>query len=306
MAQTTINHGKALLDRLNKIKTNKKPLALIGIFDCLSSAIAANNPNVEALFLSGLGITASRLGWPDIGFLNPQMVRETLIQLRGNHPNHYIISDIDGGLGNKNTVISVVKMMDQYGASAFTIEDQKDETKKCGHFGDKEVIPIDEFKDRIKLALDHCGQSCVIARTDAPIFDQALERVSIAAELGAPIVLVDGLDKPEKIIKIKQVANNAYIMVNLIQGGKMAPISMTKLHKLGASIINFSIPLLEPAIYSMINALNELYKTNGVLPANPKIGLKGYNDIFHNIWQQYIGNHIDDKSSHQEVKQISA
>jgi len=283
-----MNYGTKLLQRLEKTtQTAEKPLVLIGIFDCISAAIATKNSLVEALFISGLGVTASRLGWPDIGFLTPEIVRDMLIQTRENHPTHHIIVDIDGGLGNQNVMTHVVKMMSTHGASAFTIEDQKDETKRCGHLGGKQVISLQHYQEKLDLALKNCGKACVIARTDAPNFDDALERVNMASTMGAPIVLVDGLDTIVKVKEIKNAANNAYVMINFIQGGKLPPISLSELKDSHVNIVNYSIPLLEPAMTTMANSLTELFDNDGSITDEATIGLKGYNELVHGVWQNF-------------------
>ncbi len=278
------SHGHELASRL----AAGRPLPAIGIFDMMSALVASRHPNTEALFLSGLGYTLSSLGWPDQGFLDGASVVDWVTRVRDNHPDKHLLVDIDGGLGNAHVLSRVVRSLERAGASAFTLEDQDDEAKRCGHLAGKKVVPLDVYSRKLEVALDYCGDTLVIARTDSTNFEDALQRVRRFVEIGAPIVLVDGLDEPQKLMRIKEAAGDAHVMVNLIAGGKMGPVTMSELYGYGASIVNFSTPLSDPALQAMEASLDQLYSADGRLPERPHFGLQRYVELVQDTWQQFL------------------
>ena len=65
MKENPLHPGEQLI---NLLETGSS-ICSIGVFDALSASIAAGYPKVQALFISGLGFTYSRYGWPDIGLI---------------------------------------------------------------------------------------------------------------------------------------------------------------------------------------------------------------------------------------------
>src|ERR1700736_1695363 len=121
----------------------------------------------EAVYLSGAGLTNSLWGMPDLGFISlPELAQHTVaIREAVNLP---LVVDADTGFGNALNVWHSVRVLERAGADAIQIEDQV-MPKKCGHFANKSVIPVDEMVGKIKAAVDarRCEELVIIARTDA-------------------------------------------------------------------------------------------------------------------------------------------
>ena len=57
-------------------------------------------------------------------------------------------------------------------------------------------------------------------------------------------------------------------MVNLIAGGKTPPVTLNKLSKLGANIVNYSTPCLFSAQKAIESSLDQLLSCDGELKHN--------------------------------------
>ncbi len=99
-----------------------------------------------------------------------------------------------------------MQLWEEAGASALHLEDQL-QPKKCGHFADKELIPIAEMQQKLRAMLDARSDPdfFIVARTDAIAvtgIDDAIARLKAYAEVG-----VDGLyaDAPASIEHLAQI-----------------------------------------------------------------------------------------------------
>ena len=79
-----------------------------------------------------------------------------------------IIADGDTGHGDLHNVQHTVRSFERAGAAGMLLEDQV-MPKRCGHFGEKQVIPKSEMILKIKAALaaKNDPDFTLIARTDA-------------------------------------------------------------------------------------------------------------------------------------------
>ena len=82
-----------------------------------------------------------------------------------------IVADAESGFGGSLNSFELTKAMIEAGAAAVHFADQLSATKKCGHTGEKVVVPTQEFTEKLiaaRLAADVMGvPTLLIARTDA-------------------------------------------------------------------------------------------------------------------------------------------
>jgi len=252
-------YGQFLKSRIE----NNKILPIIGVYDIFSASLVSEK--FEAVFCSGYGFSASFYGLPDEGFIDWKDMILYVERLRNILSNTHIVVDIDDGYGDHAIASKVASRLEEVGASAVILEDQR-RPKKCGHLEGKEILDINEYKERLLAVIEAKKDLYVIARTDSSNFDDAIKRVSEYAQLGADAILVEGLINHDQISIIREsIPSNVAIVVNLIAGGKTDPISLSDLHNRGVNIVNYSTPCLFAAQKAINDSLDKLIENDGML-----------------------------------------
>jgi len=261
----TLSPGKKLLQ---DVKESNKPIPLIGVFDTFSATVAAQH--FKGLFLSGFGFSASFYGLPDIGFIAWSDMVDWVRRIRTILPDHHIVVDIDDGYCDVEVACHVVSLLEQAGASAVVMEDQK-RPRMCGHFEGKQLLPCNEFVEKLKKVMETRKEMMVIARTDSADIADIEYRVSEFHKAGADAILVDAL-KDLKIVKELKEKIPAYYMFNQIAGGKSPPCTLSDLHQAGVTLVNYSTPCLFACQTAMTDCLVKLKENDGMLKGG--IGVK--------------------------------
>lgn len=206
-------HGSALRSAIATPRTTP----LIGVYDMYSASIAAQH--YDGFFVSGFGFAASYYGLPDIGFIAwPDIVAFTE-RLRWAFPDHHLLVDIDDGYGDPEVACHVVRRLEQAGASGVILEDQK-RPRRCGHVAGKQLLPLDEYLDKLERVLDCRTGLTVVARTDATDDAEILTRAKALAATDADVVLVDGVRDVEAIRRIRDSIGDKPLLFNQIAGGR--------------------------------------------------------------------------------------
>ena len=112
-----------------------------GVYDGISARLVEQQ-GFETGFLSGAGVSNSRLAQPDVGFLSLPDVADLTRHL-ADAVDIPIWVDADTGYGNAVGVHRTVRRLADAGAAAVMIEDQE-WPKRCGHMAGKSVIPFAE------------------------------------------------------------------------------------------------------------------------------------------------------------------
>jgi 2-methylisocitrate lyase-like PEP mutase family enzyme len=217
------------------------------------------------MFVSGFGFAASYYGLPDIGFIAwPDMVA-FVQRLRGAFPEQHLLVDIDDGYVDVEVACHVVETLERAGASGVILEDQK-RPRRCGHADGKQVLPLDEYLDKLEAVLAVRQDLVVVARTDATDEEDALQRAKCIAATDADVVLVDGVRSVEWIRRIRDVIGDKPLLFNQIAGGKSPRLSLGELSELGVDVAIYSTPCLFAAHEAMDAALTGLKAADGRLP----------------------------------------
>ncbi|WP_330460529.1 isocitrate lyase/PEP mutase family protein [Streptomyces sp. NBC_00820] len=236
---------------------------LIGVYDMYSASIAAKH--YDGMFVSGFGFAASYYGLPDIGFIAwPDMVA-FVQRLRGAFPHHHLLVDIDDGYVDPEVACHVVEQLERIGASGVILEDQK-RPRRCGHADGKQVLPLEEYLEKLHKVLETRKDLVVVARTDATDEGDILHRAERLAATDADVVLVDGVRSIEWIKRIREVVGSKPLLFNQIGGGKSPRLSLGELSDLGVDVAIYSTPCLFAAHEAMDSALAELKAADGRLP----------------------------------------
>jgi 2-methylisocitrate lyase-like PEP mutase family enzyme len=234
-----------------------------GIFDGFSARLVESR-GFKAGFITGSGLSESRLGLADVGLmgLEENLSASRMIAARCALP---LIADCDTGYGNAVNVWHMVRAFEQAGVAGLMIEDQV-WPKRCGHMKGKEVIGADEMAEKIRAAADaRRDPSFVIkARTDAYAthgLAEAIRRLNLYAEAGADLLFADAVLREEDIgTAARNLAKPMSVNMGFgIRSRSTTPlISARRLQELGVAAVIYPRLLTSCAIQGMVNGLDAL------------------------------------------------
>lgn len=159
----------------------------------------------------------------------------------------------------------MVQRLERIGASGIILEDQK-RPRRCGHADGKQVLPLEEYLEKLNLVLESRRDLVVVARTDATEESDILRRAQALAETDADVVLVDGVRSVEWIKRIRRVVGDKPLLFNQIAGGKSPRLSLSELADLECQVAIYSTPCLFAAHAAIDSALTDLKQSDGRLP----------------------------------------
>ncbi|GAA4868096.1 isocitrate lyase/PEP mutase family protein [Saccharopolyspora cebuensis] len=254
-----MKHGTALRDEI----LSPQITPLIGVYDMFSASITAKH--YSGMFISGFGFAASHYGLPDIGFIAWPDIVAFVQRLRLAFPRQHLLVDIDDGYVDPEVACHVVEQLELVGASGVILEDQK-RPRRCGHVDGKQVLPLDEYLDKLELVLATRRDLVVVARTDATEESEILRRAEALAATDADVLLVDGVRSIDWIRKVRSVIGDKPLLFNQIAGGKSPRVSLPELQDLDVNVAIYSTPCLFAAHTAIDTALSELRLADGRLP----------------------------------------
>ena len=263
------------------LKNKSKPLVIPGVYDAIGAKIV-EKVGFEAMFQTGYGTSATLFGMPDYGFIGST---ETVDNARRicRAVSIPVIVDVDTGYGNALTVDKLVRELEVAGASGIFLEDQK-WPKRCGHMQGKEVIPKDEYAEKLQAAIDARSNKdfIIVARTDARAIeglDNAIERGLYYKKIGADVIFIEA---PKNIQEMSKIGNaiDAPLVANMIEGGVTPISSVSKLHKMGFKIILYPLSVLFSSTYSSLQILRELKRSGSTVKLkNNMVNFDQFNEI---------------------------
>ena len=269
------------MKNLRSMLKSKKPLVIPGVYDALGAKIA-QKVGFEAMFQTGYGTSASLFGMPDYGFIG---ATETVDNARRicRAVSVPVIVDSDTGYGNALIVWKIVKELESAGASGIFLEDQR-WPKRCGHMQGKEVIPQEEYTEKLSAAIDARENKdfIIVARTDARAtegLDGAIERGKQNKRTGADAIFVEA---PRSIEEMKKIGKeiNAPLVANMIEGGATPLSSAETLNKIGFKIILYPLSVLYANTFATMNILKELKKSGNTTKYKQKVvNFDQFNDL---------------------------
>jgi 2-methylisocitrate lyase-like PEP mutase family enzyme len=230
-----------------------------GAYDALSARLA-QRAGFPAIYMTGFGATAARLGQPDIGLLTQtEMCTHARDMVRA--VDIPVIADADTGYGGPSNIARTVAEYLQAGVAAIHLEDQV-APKRCGQMAGIRLIDAAENARRLRCAVDARGTSpmLVIGRTDAlPAvgIDEALDRARRYQDAGVDLVFVDGI---KKIAEVEAVARHlpGPKVVSIVDGNETTALSAAQLEQMGFSVVFYAVTALFAAARGVSEALATL------------------------------------------------
>jgi 2,3-dimethylmalate lyase len=253
---------------LRRLLADPKLTQIPGVVDAAWARVVAAE-DFQAVYMTGAGTSASRLGWPDVGLLtmtemvdNAGRIADACIAPDGRQLP--LIADADTGYGGPLNVRRTIQSYERAGVAGLHIEDQS-WPKRCGHLAGKAVISTEEMASHIKAACDarHDQDFVVIARTDAIAvegFDAGLARAHAYREAGADVLFIEAMTSEEQLAEACRQFPDTPLLYNMASSGKTPFLSAERMQELGFSVCiypNFVMLAAIPAAQAMLRTLKE-------------------------------------------------
>ena len=231
-------------------------LSAPGASDALAARLV-ERAGFEAIYMTGFGATASRLGRPDIGLLTQtematharDMVRAVSIP---------IIADADTGYGGPANIARTMEEYAQAGVAAIHLEDQV-APKRCGQLAGIRLIEASQAVRHLRCAIAARppGGPLVIGRTDAmPAAgpEEAVRRALMYQDAGVDLVFVDGIKRIEEVEVIARRVPGPKV-VSIVDGNETTALTAEMLEEMGFAVVLYAVSLLFAASRAMANTL---------------------------------------------------
>jgi methylisocitrate lyase len=251
---------------LRKLLSETKFLTLPGIYDCLSARIA-EEAGFPALFLSGGALAYSRVGRPDIGFLNLGEFVDVIRNLVAT-VGIPVIADADNGFGNAIHAANTGEVYEQVGAAGLQIDDKilPSNTPTANEIVDWELIgpKIEAVRNRVS------DDFVIVYRTCANLYDfgieESIRRINLAKERGADYAYIDGL---KSVREVEMASEQAKIplMINLNEKGFCGTLPIEQIRALNYRIGLFPVSAMLAGAKGMMQVLGELARSGSTLAA---------------------------------------
>lgn len=205
----------------------------------------------DAIYLSGAAFSAGLLGVPDIGILTlDQLVAQTrLLAAAVEIP---LVVDADTGFGGPDAVADCVRRLEEAGAAAIQLEDQR-RPKRCGHLPGKEIVDLDEMTAKIAAACAARREpaTVIIGRSDArgvTNLDDCLARLRAYRDAGADWLFPEALATRDEFARVGRELSGTPLVANMTEFGTSPLLTLDELQSLGFAAVLFPVTLLRLAM----------------------------------------------------------
>ena len=236
-------------------------LAAPGAGDPLTARLVAE-AGFEAVYMTGLGATASRLGVPDLGLMTETEMAEQLRALV-RVCDLPVIADADTGYGGPLNLRRTFQDYVMAGAAALHFEDQES-PKRCGQLSGLRLVERAEAARRLSALVSIREEMktdlVLIGRTDAlqPLgLDAALDRARAYQDTGVDLVFVDGVKTRAEVEAIAGGLEGPKV-VSIVDGTDAAGVTLPELEQMGFTVALFAVTALFGAIAGSRAALAAL------------------------------------------------
>lgn len=258
--------------RLRRLVEQRAGLVVPGAYDGVSARLV-ERAGFEAVYMTGYGTSASRLGLPDLGFAGLTDMVENVRQMAA-AVRIPLIADADTGYGGALAVQRTVRAYEAAGAAALHLEDQV-WPKRCGHLAGKEVVPCQEMVARLQAAVEARTDPdfLIIARTDAIAvtgFEDALHRADAYARAGADVLFVEA---PTTVAEVEAIPRRLErpCLFNYAPGGRSPLLPLARLRALGYALVLLPVQTLFAAARAMAEYLAALRALGEAAPLDDRL-----------------------------------
>ncbi|MXP64987.1 isocitrate lyase/PEP mutase family protein [Roseomonas sp. M0104] len=245
--------------RLRSLLKGGEIIVAPGAPDALTARMA-EQAGFPAVYMTGFGATASRLGMPDIGLLSQtEMTEQARSMTRA--VTIPVIADADTGYGGPSNIQRTVREYVQAGVAAIHLEDQV-APKRCGQLAGIRLMEAEESALRLRCALAARGEDdlLVIGRTDAlPAMgiEEAVRRARLYQQAGVDLVFVDGIRTIAEVEAVARAVPGPKV-VSIVDGNEAAALTTVELQQLGFSVVLYAVSTLFSAVRAIGGTLEAL------------------------------------------------
>ena len=248
--------------RLRTLMAQPGVIMAPGVADAMNARIVVRE-GFDAVYMTGSGTAAVRLGLPDVGLLTMSEMVDNAERI-ADAADIPLIADADTGYGGPINVVRTIRAYERAGVAAVHLEDQQ-WPKRCGHFAGKSLISTDDMVGKIKAAVDarHDQDFVVIARTDAYSvegYGAAMERGARYVEAGADVIFIEELRTMEQLAEVPK-RFSVPALYNMAGSGKTPFLPAGQIGELGFMIVIYPNFLMRAQIHAAQQVLRELKQT---------------------------------------------
>lgn len=268
--------------RLRALLAKSDLVAAPGAPDVLTARLI-ERADFPAVYMTGLGATAARLGQPDLGLLTQtEMADHARAMVRAVRTP--VIADADTGYGGPLNVRRTVAEYAQAGVAALHLEDQES-PKRCGQMAGLRLVSRRDAEMRIAAAVaarQAFGSDLVIiGRTDAlqpEGLAAALDRAKSYLSQGADLAFVDGVRTRAEVEAIARGLPGPKV-VSLVDGTDAAALTRAELTELGFSVVLYAVTTLFAACTAIEQALAHLSDAGRAEVLGDRMNYAKFSDI---------------------------
>jgi 2,3-dimethylmalate lyase len=272
---------------LRTLVAGKAGVVIPGVYDAVSAKLVERG-GFPAVYMTGYGTSASRLGLPDLGFAGLAEMVDHARNLAG-AVQIPLIADADTGYGNALSVRRTVAQYEAAGVGALHIEDQV-APKRCG-----------KIRAAVEARTD--PDFLVIARTDAisaADLDEALRRGEAAAKAGADVLFVEAPRNEEQVARIARELDTP-LLYNYAPGGRSPLLPFARLRELRYAIILLPVDTLFVAAKAVADFIRDLKAGDDVLRlADRYLSFREFNELIGVTAQMALADRYQDSTSQSE------
>ena len=171
-----------------------------------------------------------------------------------------VICDADAGYGDPVHAMHCVRTFEAAGIAAIHIEDQFFPKRASYHAGLEHIIPMDEFLDKMKYALEARSDPdfLIIGRTDAFTavegdMDEAIRRGNALKDLGIDVIMPRGVREREDLDTFRKGVPDIPLLV--IAGAD--DVTVKEYEELGYQVIIYATT----PIIAAVNGYRQVYQS---------------------------------------------
>lgn len=257
---------------LRRMMEEKELVIGVGARDALDAKIV-ENAGFDFVWSSSLGVSASH-AVPDASLISMNQYLEAARRMK-EVVDLPIIVDADTGYGNANNVIYAVKLFEEAGIAAMSMEDKKFPKDNSLLAGGRQVLaPIEEFCGKIEAAKDtqRSEDFILIARVEALIAgwgqEEAMKRAIAYAEAGADCILMHSKSRtPDEVVEFVEAWDGRAPIVLV---PTMYPdLTEEKIRELGkVKIVIYANHTFRAAVKAAEDVLKEIKRAGGIHTVN--------------------------------------